>query len=121
MAPGRTKVAPCDMAEVGVVGFIRVPVIVIKWLRALRWSRTAAAGVRQHNTDSKHDEAVRSEESCRRWRSLGGSSARAPGVLDCHVRAASWRSRWDRPGQAGNARWARHVYGRGRGRGRVPP
>ena len=24
MAPGRTKVAPCDMAEVGVVGFIDV-------------------------------------------------------------------------------------------------
>jgi hypothetical protein len=37
MAPGRMKVAPCDMADVGVVGFMDVfLVIVIKWLRAPR-------------------------------------------------------------------------------------
>src|SRR6266581_2619587 len=48
MAPGRTKVAPCDMADVGVVGFIDcVPVIVIKWLGHPAASPSAAAGVRQ--------------------------------------------------------------------------
>ena len=92
MAPGRMKVPPWDMAEVGVVGFIGV-FLSLSGRSPRCEPDSSRRGQATHSTDSKHVRALRNEESCRRRRSLGGGPARTPGVLDRHLRGASRRRR----------------------------